>query len=157
MASFQWAEEEYVAAAIGSHHRRYIKFAILGPVMFALIACSLFLQKYGWPSVLIGGIAGIVFTTLFFFQIRKFLRKAFRQHSIMRETFHLALTEEGIDHVHDSGKFFYKWDQTRYWREDPRFLYLFESDVTVRMIPKRALSQEEERLLRSQMAKVPKK
>ena len=157
MATFQLTEEEYVAGALGSMRRLFTRVLIVMPLAIALITCSMFLQKYGWGAVLIGAVVGIALSTTFFFLLPRLTRKTFHQHTLLRETFHLTFSEAGIEYVHDSGRYSYKWEQTRYWNEDSRFIYLFESQAVVRMLPKRVLSKEEESLIRSRLASVPKK
>jgi hypothetical protein len=76
---------------------------------------------------------------------------------MMQQIFHLAITGEGIDYAFDSGSYNFKWDQVRCWSETAHFLFLFESEANVRMIPKRVLSPEEDSVIRAHLKGAPKK
>jgi hypothetical protein len=157
MATFQFTREEYVAASMGLAKKRMTRFILL---LAAIVAAIATFRIIGNNNALAGVpyvVALLIMVPVVIFVSKHRLGKTFDDQASLRETFTAEIGEEGIRYTHTNGTRMLHWGSIRKWGEDHRFLYFFESDLYARILPKRAVSAEENELIRSRLAGVPTK
>ena len=156
MASFRFTREEFVAASMGLAKKRTIRFILLVAFLIAAVATFRVFSNNNLLAAAPYLIALLVMVPTVIFVSKHRLAKTFDDQASLRETFTVEINAEGIRYSHSTGSKFLGWDRIRKWAEDRRFIYLFESDLYARILPKRALSSEEDRLVRNQLAALKK-
>ena len=157
MATFQFTREEYVAASIVLAKKRMIRFILFLSLVVAAIATF---RIIGNNNVLAGvpyAVALLIMVPIVIGVSKHRLGKTFDDQASLRETFTAEISDKGILYTHANGSRMLGWENIRKWGEDRRFLYFFESDLYARILPKRALSAEEDQLIRSRLSGVPTK
>lgn len=151
MATFQFTREEYIAASMGLAKKRVRRFMIVITLLIAAVAgFRVYLSNNLIAAApYLAALAVIIPTILVVSKHR--LGKAFDDQSSLREDFTADIGEDGVLYSHANGSRLLRWDQIRKWSEDSRFLYLFESDLYARILPKRVLSPDESAFLRSRL------
>lgn len=155
MATFQFTRDEYIAASMGLAKKRVRRFMIIITLLIAAVAgFRVYLADNAVAAApYLAALAVIIPTILIVSKHR--LGKAYDDQSSLRENFTADIREDGVLYSHTNGSRLLHWDQIRKWSEDARFLYLFESDLYARILPKRALSAEESSFLRSRLVAKP--
>ena len=157
MATFQFTREEYVAASMGLAKKRMIRFILFLTLVVAAIATFRIISNNnllaGAPYV----VALLIMVPVVIAVSKHRLGKTFDDQASLRETFTADISEKGILYTHSNGSRMLGWDNIKKWGEDRRFLYFFESDLYARILPKRALSEEENQLIRGRLVGIPRK
>ena len=157
MATFQFTKSEYVAAAMGLARRRMLLSRLLFFIAFSLFAAANFDGYYNWIAWLASCAA---LTLLVHFSLRFWLRrrlgKAFSDQASLHENIEARIDAAGIHYTHETGSYEFTWDRVRKWMENRDFIYLYESDLFARILPKRALSDAEATSLRSGLKETKK-
>jgi hypothetical protein len=157
MATFQFTREEYVAASMGLAKKRMTRFILFLSIVVAAIATF---RIIGNNNLLAGApyvVALVIMVPVVIAVSKRRLGKTFDDQASLREIFTAEISEAGIRYSHSAGSRMLGWENIRKWGEDRRFLYFFESDLYARILPKRALSVEEDQLIRSRLAGVARK
>jgi len=157
MATFQFTREEYVAASMGLAKKRMIRFILFLSLVVAAIATFRIISN---NNVLAGApyvVALLIMVPVVIAVSKHRLGKTFDDQASLRETFTAEISEEGIRYSHSNGTRMLHWESIRKWSEDRRFLYFFESDLYARILPKRALAEEENQLIRSRLDGIARK
>jgi len=149
MATFQLTEDEYLSASFAIVRRRLTRASIAYLVAFALVAASLFFTR---ELVNIGLLIFLlVIPVSAYLRIRRLFAKGFRTQKSLQDPITLNLGEEGIAYSQEMGSYLLLWERVYKWHENKQFFFLYESDLAARIIPKRALSPEEEQILREHL------
>lgn len=157
MATFQFTREEYVAASMGLAKKRMIRFILFLTLVVAAIATFRIISNNNVLAATPYAVALLIMIPVVIAVSKHRLGKTFDDQASLRETFTADISEKGILYTHSNGSRMLGWDNIRKWGEDRRFLYFFESDLYARILPKRALSEEENQVIRSRLAGVPRK
>lgn len=152
MATFQFTREEYIAASFGLAKRRTIRFIVLVSILITAVATFRVISNNNVLAASPYLFALIVIVPTILIVSKHRLGKTYDDQSSLREIFTADIGEEGVRYSHANGTRLLRWEQIRKWSEDARFIYLFESDLYARILPKRALSGEESAFLRTQLA-----
>lgn len=156
MATFQFTREEYIAASFGLAKKRTIRFIILVLVLIAAIATFRVISNNNLLAAAPYLFALVVIVPTILIVSKHRLGKTYDDQSSLRETFTADIGQEGVRYSHTNGTRLLRWEQIKKWSEDSRFIYLFESDLYARILPKRALSAEESDFLRTRLAEAGK-
>ena len=157
MATFQFTREEYVSASMGLAKKRMIRFILFLTLVVAAIATFRIISNNNVLAAAPYVVALLIMVPVVIAVSKHRLGKTFDDQASLRETFTADISEKGILYTHSNGSRMLGWDSIRKWGEDRRFLYFFESDLYARILPKRALSEEENQLIRSRLAGIPRK
>lgn len=152
MASFRFTRDEYIAASLGLAGKRTRRFIILVALLIAAIATFRVVSNNNLLAATPYLAALVVIVPTILIVTRHRLGKTYDDQSSLRETFTADINAEGVRYSHTNGTRLLRWDQIKKWSEDTRFLYLFESDLYARILPKRAVSPEEDSTLRGNLA-----
>lgn len=156
MATFQFTREEYVAASMGLAKKRMMRFIILVALLIIAVATFRVISNNNLLAAAPYLVALLIMIPTVIGVSKHRLAKTFDVQASLREAFTVEINAEGIRYTHSTGSKFLGWDRIRKWSEDRRFIYLFESDLYARILPKRALSAEEDALVRSHISAVKK-
>lgn len=151
MATFQFTREEFIAASMGLAKKRMTRFILLLALLIAAVATFRVISNNNLLSAAPYLVALLIMVPTVILVSKYRLAKTFDDQASLREIFTVEISAEGIRYSHSTGSKFLAWDRIRKWAEDRRFIYLFESDLYARILPKRALSAEEDQLVRSQL------
>ena len=69
----------------------------------------------------------------------------------------VTIDEEQLSYSWARGSYILPWANVRRGRETPNFFILFESSLSGRMLPKRALSSDELAIIRKHVASKPRR
>ena len=156
MAEFQLTEKEFVRASLRVAFKRPLRGLILCSLAFALFAYSQFAAGRSWQAAVFGfAIGAAVFPAILYFISARRLKKAFREQESFQLPVNLTLDEAQLHYSFPGGTYAMPWSAVRRWKETGEFILLFESDLFARILPKRALSNEETALVREKMAALP--
>jgi hypothetical protein len=151
MATFQFTREEYIAASFGLAKKRTIRFIALVLFLIAAVATFRVISNNNLLAAAPYLFALLIIVPTILIVSKHRLGKTYDDQSSLRETFTADIGEEGVRYSHTNGTRLLRWEQIKKWSEDSRFIYLFESDLYARILPKRALSEEESGFLRSKL------
>jgi len=157
MATFQFTRDEYIAASMGLAKRRTMRFILFLSAVIAAIATFRVISNNNALAAAPYIFALLVMIPTVILVLRHRLGKTFDDQASLRDMFTADVNDEGIRYSHSTGSRMLGWDRIKKWSEDKRFLYFFESDLYARILPKRAVSPEEDQLIRSRLAGVAKK
>lgn len=156
MATFRFTRDEYIAASMGLAKKRVRRFLIVISLLILAVATVRVASNNNLIAAAPYLFALLVIIPTILVVSKHRLGKTFDDQSSLRETFTAGIDDTGIRYSHASGTRLLHWDQIKKWSEDPRFLYLFESDLHARILPKRALSPEESAFLRTRLSSIRK-
>lgn len=157
MATFQFTRDEYVAASMGLAKKRMIRFILFLSLVVAAIATFRIISNNNVLAAAPYVVALLIMVPVVIAVSKHRLGKTFDDQASLRNTFTADISENGILYTHSTGSRMLGWDDIKKWGEDRQFLYFFESDLYARILPKRALSEEENQLIRSRLAGISKK
>lgn len=158
MAEFQLSENDFVQANLLVVRKR-LRFS--GPLLalaLALIGASRVMRGDSWVVSLLVWLA-IVFALLVsgWLLITYRLKKAYREHTSLHQSFGVTFDEQDIKYSWARGNMSVPWSGIRRYIENEEYFLLFESTMTARVLPKRALSEEETLLIKRKVASLPKR
>jgi hypothetical protein len=154
MATFKFTRDEYLAASLSLAKQRTLRFILFLAAVVVAIATFRVIRNDNVLAASPYVVALLVMVPTVIFVLRHRLGKTFDDQASLRETFTVEINSEGIRYSHSTGTRLLGWDRIKKWSEDRRFIFLFESDLHARILPKRALSETENKLVRSQLASV---
>ncbi len=159
MAQFQFEEKEFVRACMALRKKRMIISCLLLILALGLFGTSRMLNAIPEEKLnaFLPFLAGMIAVPLFSIFVNRWqIRKSFRQSEAAQEHMELTFDEEAVHYSHETGEHKLPWVRVKKWQETPDFFLLYESDSFARILPRRALSDEEESILRSQTRNVKK-
>lgn len=136
------------------------RFVRLGALLFIVFSCIAISNASSSTSLLADVLlyfAGFIIALLLIFHLsRRRLRKVFDDQASFKERIEATIGDNEIHYSHETGSHNLPWDRIRKWSENKRFIYLYESDLFARIIPKRAISPEEDQIIRKHTVNVRK-
>jgi hypothetical protein len=155
MAKFQLSEDEFIRGSLALALRP--RALVMLVIAFGLIISSLLFHGHELIESVLIALAGLILiVALFYFLARLRLKKIFREQQSLREEMNVTIDEEQLSYLWARGSYILPWANVRRGRETPNFVILFESSVSGRMLPKRALSPDELAIIRKQIASRPR-
>lgn len=149
MAQFQFTEKEYMRAAFAISRRRLLRTLIIFLLAFALILASLILSGHPSRETLGLGLIGFLLILAFFaFAVWWQLRRAYLGQPVLQALLRVTIDDRQLSYVWERGSYNLPWSGVRRAVETPEFMFLYESPISTRILPKRALSEEEIALIR---------
>lgn len=152
MAEYQYTQEEYTSGCFGLVRRRMIVRILLCVLGFCIFVMS---GVIGDPSPInaLALIAGMVAvgTVLSWALMRRRFDKIYEQLDSLHKPIRVDFKDDGIHLCTDAGNYKLIWARVKKMRENKRFFYFFESDAHARMVPKRALTPDDESLVRTKL------
>jgi hypothetical protein len=156
MAQFQLSEKEFIRGSWAIPLRRPLRQWILYVVALGLIVTSLIFQGYSVISAIALSLGGVIlFFGLVYFLANLRLKKIFREQQSLRELIDVTIDDQQLSYSWARGTYTLPWENVRRGSETKNFFILFESSFFARMLPKRALSQEESAIIRAKTASKP--
>lgn len=157
MAQFQLSEKEFVRASLSLSLRRPKRTLILLGIAIIMIALSQYFRSAPWiETVVYCVVAPTLFAGSFYLLLTRRLKKAFHEQRWFREPIELTIDEQQLKYSWPQGNAAFLWSDIRRWKETADFLFLFESDLYARILPKRALSEEEVAIIRAKTESLPR-
>jgi YcxB-like protein len=147
---FRLQPEDYIAAQ-GLHMRSARKRAMLLGAAALLIGLLLLLLHEQWSVIfgcgLIGGTIGgaISQTIVRSFVLPRRARRRFAQQKSLHGEVQFDWDEDGLAWATERGSGKTPWGDYLKWREDDRFILLYQTDVLFQMVPKRAFANAHEK------------
>jgi len=151
MAQFQLSEDEYVRGSLAF---------VLKPRTGILLAIALIffvLSEFFNGRSLIESIgvtlgSAVLLAVLVYLFARRRLRKIFREQASLTELINVTIDDQRLNYSWARGTYLLPWANVRSGRETRNFFILWESSAFGRMLPKRALSEEETAIVRKNIA-----
>lgn len=138
-SEFSISEDEYIKANklyTKPSKKVYLVFLMLG--MFT-VAMHLFsvpsIFVYAVGGACIGGIVGQELVRHFYASIKT--RGVYRSYKAAQEPIKMELSDNGILLSAESGESILQWERLSQWREDDRFILIYQNDYLYHLIPKR--------------------
>lgn len=154
MATFQFTREEYVAASMALAKKRTLRFILFVAVVVTAVAAFRVIRNDNALAAAPYVAALLIIVPTIILVLRHRLGKTYDAQAALRESFTADVNEEGIRYRHSSGSRMLGWNRIKKWSESQKFIFLYESDLHPRILPKRALSEEEDRLIRDRLSGV---
>lgn len=153
MATFQLSKEEFVSASFVMSKKRLIRVGVIMVLSVVGIGLARADSQTFLLSMAVAVPPGAALTV---WLSRRRVGKLYDTQASLRETIEALIEDDGLHYTFDSGTYFLPWDRVLKWGENKRFIFLKESDYYGRILPKRALSPEEEATLRQHLEGVKK-
>src|SRR5690606_4433586 len=141
----------------GLAKKRTLRFIVFLGAIVAAVATHRVISNNNLLAAAPYVLALLVMVPTVILVLRHRLGKTYDDQASLRENFTAEISDAGILYRHSTGSRMLTWDRVKKWGEDRRFLYFFESDLHARILPKRAMSLEEEQIIRTKLAGVAKK
>jgi hypothetical protein len=151
MATFQLSEDEFIRGSLAFVLRR--RTAILLVIGLVLISLSQFFNGRSLlQSVAVTLIAALAGSALIYLLARRRLKKIFREQQSLGEVMNVTIDDQQLSYSWARGSYILPWANVRRGLETRNFFILYESSAYGRMLPKRALSEEEKAIVRKNIA-----
>ena len=151
MAQFQLSEDEYIRGSLAF---------VLKPRTVILLTIALIffvLSEFFHGQSLIHSIGvtlgcAVLFGGLVYFLVRRRLKKIFHEQQSLQELINVTIDDQQLNYSWVRGSYVLPWENVRSGRETQNFFILWESSAFGRILPKRALSEEEKTIIRKNIA-----
>lgn len=156
MATFRFSREEYISASMGLAKKQTLRFIfLLAALIFAITTLRVINNNNalaGIPYI----IALVVMIITVFLVVRHRFGKLYDHLKHVKEEINADIDAQGVRLQQASGTVTLGWERISDWSENIRFLYLFDRERRAYILPKQALSPEEDQLLREHLASIPR-
>jgi YcxB-like protein len=127
-------------------------------IAIALIATSFLLRRESPGVVLMYALEGFVLICIVIgFTIWRQATRSYRQNPVFQSELNVVIDDQQISYTWARGSHATPWANISRAIETPEFFFLFETPISVRILPKRALSADETALIRQKIEAFPKK
>jgi YcxB-like protein len=156
MAQFQLSEKEFVRGSMVITWKR--RTLVMFGIAYLLVVTSLAFRRHTLIESAVYPLLGIVaLVVLVYFLTRFRLGKAFNETAVLHETMNVAIDDQQLSYTWARGNYILPWASIRRGMETRNFFFLFESSYFGRMLPKRALSDEETTIIRQKLVSIPRR
>ena len=151
MATFQLSEDEYIRGSLAFVLKP--RTAILLTMALIFFVLSEFFHGRSLMhsiGIILGG--ALLVGVSIYFLVRRRLKKIFREQQSLQELINVTINDQQLSYSWARGSYVLPWKNVRRGRETQNFFILWESSAFGRILPKRALSEEEKTMIRKNIA-----
>jgi hypothetical protein len=156
MAQFQLSEKEFIRGSLAIPLRRPLRQWILYVLALGLLTTLLVFKGHSVIGAIALCLGGLILLVAFIYLLATLrLKKIFREQQSLRELIDVTIDDQQLSYSWARGTYTLPWENVRRGLETRNFFILFESSFFARMLPKRALSQEETAIICVKTASKP--